>query len=198
MNKLIIITGISGSGKTTIANYLTNYYKFSTIISMDLLKENIYDLVGFKDFEQKQSLKIVIYSIFLNLLNECMKRNDENIIIEYPFNINWENKLKKLLEKYSYKAVTIKVKAQNYDIIYQRLAKRNNSKKRHPSHSLNSYNPKEKSKYKSKNELNYKKLKYDYDTDKYTSINIGKNIIFTNNDFNYNALIKQIEEALND
>ena len=59
MNRLIIVTGISGSGKSTVSNYIYEYYKNSTIISMDVLKENIYDLVGFNNYEQKQNLKLI-------------------------------------------------------------------------------------------------------------------------------------------
>ncbi len=195
MNRLIIVTGISGSGKSTISNYIYNHYKNSTLISMDVLKENIYDLVGFNNSEQKQNLKPIIYNTFIELLNECMRRNDENIIIEYPFNNSWENKLKKLVGKYNYKAITIKVKGKDYDTIFQRLDNRNNTKKRHPSHALTSYNLKEKDKYKSTNELDYEELKYDYETDKYTSINIGKEIVFINDNFNYDCLIEQIDNA---
>ena len=198
MNRLIIITGISGSGKSTISSYIYNHYKNSTLISMDTLKENIYDLVGFNNYGQKQNLKSIIYNTFIELLNECMNRNDENIIIEYPFNKKWENEFKKLIDKYNYEAITIKVKGKDYDTIFKRLYDRNNSSKRHPSHSLTSYNLKEKDKYKSINELDYEELKYDYETDKYTSINIGKEIVFINDNFNYKELIKRIDGDLSD
>lgn len=198
MNRLIIVTGISGCGKTTISEYIYNHYKNSTLISMDILKENIYDLVGFNNYNQKQNLKSIIYNTFIELLNECMNRNDENIIIEYPFNKNWENRLKKLIYKYHYKVITIKVKGKDYDTIFRRLDNRNNSSKRHPSHALSKYNLKEKDKYKSTNALNYYELKKDYETNKYTSINIGKEIIFINDDFNYKNLIERIDDDLSD
>ena len=198
MNRLIIVTGISGSGKSTVSNYIYEYYKNSTIISMDVLKENIYDLVGFNNYEQKQNLKLIIYNTFMDLLDECMKRNDENIIIEYPFNNNWENKFKKLVDKYNYKAITIKIKGKDYDTIFRRLDNSNNSTKRHPSHSLTCYNLKEKDKYKSTNELDYEELKSDYETDKYTSINIGREIVFINDDLNYTNIIEQIDGDLSD
>ncbi len=85
MKRSFIVTGISGSGKSTISNYIYKHYKNSTLISIDTLKENISELVGFYNYKQKQSLKQIIYNLFIELLNECMKRSDENIIIEYPF-----------------------------------------------------------------------------------------------------------------
>lgn len=199
MNRLIIVTGISGSGKTTISNYIYSNYENSVLISIDTLKEDIYDLVGFNNYEQKQNLKPIIYNTFMKLLNECMNRNDKNIIIEYPFNKNWTNKFKKLIDKYNYEAITIKVIGKDYDTIFQRLNDRNNSLKRHPSHSLINYNLKEKNKYKSTNELDYEELKKDYKTNKYTSINIGREIVFINDDnVNYKEIIKQIDGDLSD
>lgn len=195
MSKLIIITGISGSGKSTISNIIYNYYENSTLISMDTLKENIYELIGFYNYGQKKELTQIIYDTFISLLTECMNRNDENIIIEYPFNKSWEDKFKELITKYNYDALTIRVKGMDYDSIYKRLEKRNNSAKRHPSHSLKVYNPKVKENYTSTNELDYKKLKEDYENDKYTSINLGKTIDFINDGFNFEKLISKIDDA---
>ncbi len=198
MGKLIIITGISGSGKSTISKEIYNHYKKSTLISMDTLKENIYELVGFYNYPQKQNLKKIIYNTFLDLLDECMSRNDENIIIEYPFNKDWENKLKILTKKYNYEAITIRVKGISYDTVYERLNIRNNSSNRHPSHSLIDYNPKMKDKYISTNNLDYEELKRDYDSNKYTSLTIGKTIDFINDNFNYENLISMIDGDLDD
>lgn len=184
MNKLIIVTGISGSGKTTISKYIYNHYKNSTIISMDILKENIYDLIGFDSYEEKQDLKNIVYNTFIRLLTECMKRKDENIIIEYPFNKKWEQIFKELVK--------------DYDTIFQRLNERNNSSKRHPSHSLTKYNLKEKDKYKSTNKLDYQELKHDYEDNKYTSICIGKEINYINDSLNYRDIIKLIDGDDND
>lgn len=198
MNKLIIVTGISGSGKTTISKYIYNHYKNSTIISMDILKENIYDLIGFDSYEEKQDLKNIVYNTFIRLLTECMKRKDKNIIIEYPFNKKWEQIFKELVYKYNYDAITIKVKGKDYDTIFQRLNERNNSSKRHPSHSLTKYNLKEKDKYKSTNKLDYQELKHDYEDNKYTSICIGKEINYINDSLNYRDIIKLIDGDDND
>lgn len=100
MNKLIIITGISGTGKTTLAKELYNKIENSTLLSGDIIFENIYDIVGFKNKAEKKSLKSLNISIYKRLLKECMKRKDEVIILEYPFKVNWKPYLDQLSNQY--------------------------------------------------------------------------------------------------
>lgn len=59
MNKLIIITGVSGTGKTTLANILYEKIENSTLLSYDKLSESIYDIVGFKNNNEKKKLRIL-------------------------------------------------------------------------------------------------------------------------------------------
>lgn len=191
MKKLIIITGISGSGKSTVAAYL-NKHLSSTLISLDTLKENIFDIIGFKNELQKNELKPLIYNIFILLLDECLKREDECVIVEFPFSASWKEKFESLVLKYGYDAITIKVKNRGFETIYENLKRRNEGNQRHPAHSLKRYIPHESIKYKSTNELDYDELKQDYITDKYTSFSIGKEIILT--DFSYKNLIKEIDK----
>lgn len=64
---------------------------------------------------------------------------------------------------------------------------------------MTNYNLKEKNKYKSTNELDYEELKKDYKTNKYTSINIGREIVFINDDnVNYKEIINKIDGDLSD
>lgn len=196
MKRLIIVTGISGSGKSTISSYIYKYYKNSTLISIDTLKEKLCEVVGFYNYEQKENLKQISYNLFIELLNECMRRYDETIIIEYPFSKKWENKFKELIYKYNYEVVTIRLKGTDYDTIYKRLKERDNSFNRHPSHSLNNYNPKERKDYKSISTLSYEQLKQDYESNKYSSINLGKTIDIVNNNLDYDKLMRQIDDKL--
>lgn len=194
MKKIIIVTGVSGIGKTTISSYLYNHYKESTLISMDQLKESIYPLIGYKSKQEKNQLKDIVYSLFSSILEECMNREDEIIIVEYPFSQKWKIVFENLIKKYSYRAITINVKTNDYEEVFDIVDKRNNSNQRNIIHSIDNYNPHKKSEYRSKNEINYNSWKEDYLSNKYTSINLGKVIDFYNIDDSYEELIKQIEK----
>lgn len=194
MKKIIIVTGVSGIGKTTISSYLYNHYKESTLISMDQLKESIYPLIGYKSKQEKNQLKDIVYSLFSSILEECMNREDEIIIVEYPFSQKWKIVFENLIKKYSYRAITINVKTNDYEEVFDIVNKRNNSDQRNVVHSIDNYNPHKKSEYRSKNEINYNSWKEDYLSNKYTSINLGKVIDFYNIDDSYEELIKQIEK----
>lgn len=194
MKKIIIVTGVSGIGKTTISSYLYNHYKESTLISMDQLKESIYPLIGYKSKQEKNQLKDIVYSLFSSILEECMNREDEIIIVEYPFSQKWKIVFENLIKKYSYRAITINVKTNDYEKVFDIVDKRNNSNQRNVIHSIDNYNPHKKSEYRSKNEINYNSWKEDYLSNKYTSINLGKVIDFYNIDDSYEELIKQIEK----
>lgn len=194
MKKIIIVTGVSGIGKTTISSYLYNHYKESTLISMDQLKESIYPLIGYKSKQEKNQLKDIVYSLFSSILEECMNREDEIIIVEYHFSQKWKIVFENLIKKYSYRAITINVKTNDYEEVFDIVDKRNNSNQRNIIHSIDNYNPHKKSEYRSKNEINYNSWKEDYLSNKYTSINLGKVIDFYNIDDSYEELIKQIEK----
>lgn len=174
MNKLIIITGISGTGKTSLANILYRRIENSSLLSSDKLSESIYDLVGFKNKIEKDSLRKLKIEIYKMLIEECMKRQDEVIIVEKPFKIQWKDYFDNLGKKYQYEICTINMFAKNFDTIWNRLLKRENSKQdRHPSHYLDSYTLKKKDDYEPFFEYDYDTLKEEYDDLISNSINLG-------------------------
>ena len=174
MKKLIIILGISGIGKTTLAKKLYEKIENSTLISLDSLAEDIYDIMGFKDKNQKKSLQLMNRKIYRMLIEEAMKRNDEVVIVEYPFKKEWITFFEKMIAKYDYQAYTIHLFAKDFDTIWKRLKVRENSVERHPSHYLQEYSLKKKEKYEPYFEYEYNALKKEYDNLTSNCINLGK------------------------
>lgn len=175
MRKLIIITGISGTGKTTLAKNLNIKIEDSILLSYDELSEKISDIIGFKNKEQKDHLYSLKLKIYKELIEECMQREDEVIILEKPFKIEWKDYFESLIVKYKYDVFTINVFAKDFETIWQRLIKRETKKEeRHPAHYLDSYYYNKKDTYTPFFEYNYNSSKYNYDKFLYNSLNIGK------------------------
>ena len=68
MKKLIIISGISGVGKSTLAKKMYQKIENSTLISLDILAEDIYDIMGFKDKGQKKELQLLYKKVYKMLI----------------------------------------------------------------------------------------------------------------------------------
>lgn len=173
MKKLIIISGVSGTGKSTLAKEIYNKVENSILISLDKIAENIYDIMGFKDKEQKKDLKKLYIKLAKKLIEEALKRNDEFVIVEYPFKKEWIKFFEQMIEKYKYQVYSIHLFAKDFDTIWKRLEKREMSKDRHPSHYLQTYYSKNKDKYKPYFEYEYDDFKKEYDNLISNCINLG-------------------------
>ena len=175
MKKLIIITGVSGTGKTTLARILHEKLEDSILLSYDELSEKISDIIGFKNKDQKKHLSHLNISMYKKLIKESMEREDKIIILEKPFKREWKRILDNLIDKYGYKAYTVNIFAKDFETIWNRLLKREKLKKeRHPAHYLDSYYYNKRNKYKPFFEYKYETLKKEYDSLLSNSINLGK------------------------
>lgn len=174
MNKLIIITGVSGTGKTTLAKTLNKKLENSILLSYDEFSEKIYDMIGFKNKEQKKHLYYLEIEMYKKLIEECMQRKDKVIILEKPFKIKWRDFFKDLAYKYEYQVYTINIFAKDFQTIWNRLLKRESSKEdRHPAHYLDSYYFNKKNEYEPFFEYQYETFKEEYENLLSNSINLG-------------------------
>ena len=108
------------------------------------------------------------------LIEETMKRNDEVVIVEYPFKKEWITFFEKMIAKYDYQAYTMHLFAKDFDTIWERLKIRENSEERHSSHYLQEYSFKKKEKYEPYFEYEYNTLKKEYDNLTSNCINLRK------------------------
>ena len=58
----LLVTGIPAAGKSTTAEYLSEYFDLP-VISKDRIKEKLYDDVGFRSREEKVKLGIASMNI---------------------------------------------------------------------------------------------------------------------------------------
>lgn len=194
MNKLIIITGVSGTGKTTLAKALNKKLENSILLSYDEFSEKIYDMIGFKNKEQKKHLYYLKIEMYKKLIEECMQRKDKIVILEKPFKIEWRDFFKDLSYKYEYQVYTINIFAKNFQTIWNRLLKRESSKEdRHPAHYLDSYYFNKKNEYEPFFEYQYDTFKEEYENLLSNSINLGNVIKIKDiEEVNIDKLIKSL------
>ena len=134
----ILVTGIPAAGKSTTAEALSEYFRLP-VISKDKIKEYMYDGIGFRSREEKVKLGIASMDIMYYMAEQLMK-NGQPFILENNFEKIAREPLLKLLEKYSYTAITV-VLTGDYSVIYQRFTERNSSPDRHRGHVVNDCYP---------------------------------------------------------
>lgn len=169
-SSLIIVTGVSASGKSTLANKISEEYKYP-LLSMDDYKIKFYEKYGFiSEFERKNLWNLAKKMFCTDIISYVRKR--QTIIIEYPFDVSWQSFFDYITKQYKYKTVIINCNSRNFDDIWKSRLKRdldytNRSKcltaSRYIKDTLYESNEKLNNNYK---EIKKKK----YENNKYTSI----------------------------
>lgn len=136
----ILVTGIPASGKSTTAEFLSGYLGIPAI-SKDRIKECMYDDIGFHSREEKVKLGIASMNIMYYMAEQFMKCK-QPFILENNFENISRDTLMKILQKYSYTAITVTLTGQ-YQELYHRFAERNSSPNRHRGHVVNDRYPEE-------------------------------------------------------
>ncbi len=90
MTKLIVVCGLSGSGKTTFAEALSKRLNI-VCLHKDLIKESLYDVSGGKTIDDSKRLGLWSVRMLLSLAEEQIRRGVD-LIIESPFNYEEEAK----------------------------------------------------------------------------------------------------------
>jgi len=126
---LFIVTGISGSGKTTLALKMKDFFKCK-LLSVDSYKEYVFDKYGFKNDYEKRILDSLAHNIFKAKLIKNMRKK-KDIIVEYPFSINWQNFFVTVAREYKYTIIIVNCNTEDFQDIWNRRLSRDNSQDRH-------------------------------------------------------------------
>ncbi|MBW4082613.1 AAA family ATPase [Paenibacillus sp. S150] len=139
MNRvLILLAGLPGTGKTYLGNILNDYFGAFYMLSQDSLKENLADVYGFSNLEEKREIEKKAWFLYFETMEQQM-RAGSNLISDYPFSQKQKPRIQKLAERYNYKVLTIRLTAEP-DVLYERQKKRDLDPTRHLSHIVTSYN----------------------------------------------------------
>ncbi len=183
MSKLILITGLSCTGKTTIGEKISKKFNFP-LISRDNIKESLFDSLGYKDRKWSKKLGSASYDLLFDFIEKLLSTK-YTLIVETNFNPKLHNKkLKKLKKKYNTYIIQLYCYADD-KVILDRFRKRWKSGKRHPGHV---------------DHISIKELGQGLAKKEYRLINVGDKIIKVNtNNFkkiNYKNLFKEIKSKI--
>lgn len=134
----VLVTGIPAAGKSTIAKLISEKLDIP-MISKDGIKELLFDDVGFNSREEKVKLGVASASIMYYMAEQFMSHK-KPFILENNFENATKEGLDKVLEKYSYKTITVTLTG-DYRVIYDRFVERNNCPDRHRGHVVNDCYP---------------------------------------------------------
>jgi len=128
---LILISGISGAGKTTFANYLSEKWQIP-LICKDKFKEIIWDRIKYDTDEPTNLQKYggVAYDISFHFC-EILMKTGQPLIFESNFvNLSWQF-LQPMVTEYDYKVVNVLFDG-DMEAIHKRVLARDVTTKRHP------------------------------------------------------------------
>ncbi len=137
----ILVTGIPAAGKSTMAEVISKRLNLP-VISKDIIKELLFDNVGFQSRAEKVNLGIASMEIMYYVAGQLMKTG-QSFILENNFEYSSAYGIKNLIEKYQYSVLTITLTG-DYSVIYQRFLERESSPDRHRGHIVNDCYPEKK------------------------------------------------------
>ncbi|MEB2631197.1 AAA family ATPase [Peribacillus frigoritolerans] len=134
---LILLAGLPGTGKTYLSNILNSKLGSFYNLSQDDLKEYYCDMYGYRNLEEKQKIEKIAWAKYFEIMEQQMQVGS-NIMSDYPFSQKQKPHIQQLVERYSYKVVTIRLIA-DLDVLFERQKKRDLDPTRHLSHIVTSY-----------------------------------------------------------
>lgn len=132
MSKIIIISGLPGTGKSTLAKHLSKKFNLP-LIMRDHFKELMFDNIGVNDRDWSEKLGRASWDILWYSLAELIK-SKSTFIIESNFNPDKHSKIfQKLIEENNYESYEINCFCDG-EKLFERFQKRAKDGTRHIGH----------------------------------------------------------------
>lgn len=171
---LILLAGYPGTGKTYLSELINERLELMTVISPDAIKEHYFDVFGFKNIEEKQTIEAMAWKNYYEQLEKQMSAGI-SLISDYPFSAKQLPHLEQLSEAYEYRVLTIRLTA-DLNVLFERQKERDLSDSRHLSHIVTSYQKADQLKNRSSadNLLSYEEFIRRCTTRGYETFKLGK------------------------
>lgn len=134
---MLLLAGAPGTGKTYTGNIIKQSFSNFMELPLDLIKEHIYDEIGFDDPSEKRALDDAAYERFYQAISFLMD-HDKPIMADYPFSYRQKATLKKTASQYHYHVITVRLEA-DLEVLYERAIKRDIEEPRHLGLMMNHY-----------------------------------------------------------
>lgn len=122
---LIIISGISSSGKTTLAKGLSKKYNYP-VLSMDDYKVKVYEEFGFEsEYERK-----LLWNMAKNMFCTDIIKNARtgcSFIVEYAFDISWQEFFEYVSGEYDFNTIVINCNSRSFEDIWKSRVERDST-----------------------------------------------------------------------
>lgn len=138
MSCLILVAGLPATGKTSFAKYLSESMKIP-MVSKDVIKEHLYDTVGFKNRAEKVALGEAATNIMYHFAQMHLEVG-QPLILENNFESTSKPALEKLIDNYKCKAITVRFYT-DINVLVERFLVRDRSPERHRGHVVNTKYP---------------------------------------------------------
>lgn len=130
---LIIVTGLPGTGKTTIAKRLSQELGVPCFGRDDTVKEALFDELGYAETpEWSHKLGRASYGVLYRVLAACMVAS-QPVLVESNFSNRSVTPLQSLLTQFRYRALVVDMTTDDR-VRRKRFADRAASGERHPGH----------------------------------------------------------------
>lgn len=135
---LIIIAGMPATGKSFLADRLQQEFGYP-ILEKDNIKEQLFDTLGFKCYDEKRKLDVASNAVLLSIMQSMMKAGI-SLIVDNNFPMDLGAKIDTLLSGFDVNYVTIFMDGDP-EILYKRYYNRDKLGARHLGHAMQQQYP---------------------------------------------------------